>query len=58
VSSRELDRLRERLLLLGDPRDILAARDSLRRLLGPRMANSNARGETVRPMHRRGEPAA
>jgi len=34
VTGQDLDRLQQRLALTGDPRDILAARDSLRQLLG------------------------
>jgi hypothetical protein len=34
VNARDLDRLRARLAPAGDPRDVLAARDSLERLLG------------------------
>ena len=34
VAIRDVDRLRERLTLAGDTRDVLAARDSLHRLLG------------------------
>jgi hypothetical protein len=34
VTARDLDRLRARLATAGDPRDVLAARDSLERLLG------------------------
>jgi hypothetical protein len=37
VSSSELSTLRDRLTLEGDPRDVLAACDSLRRLLGIRL---------------------
>jgi hypothetical protein len=33
VTARDLDRLRARLAPVGDPRDVLAARDSLERLL-------------------------
>jgi hypothetical protein len=35
VTVGDLDRLYGRLALAGDPRDVLAARDSLKRLLGP-----------------------
>jgi hypothetical protein len=34
VSARDLDQLANRFLLVGDSRDVLAARDSLTRLLG------------------------
>jgi hypothetical protein len=34
VTPKELESLRERLTLQTDPRDLLAARDSVRRLLG------------------------
>jgi hypothetical protein len=34
VTARDVERLHERLTLAGDPRDVLAARDSLKRLLG------------------------
>ena len=36
VSSRDIERLRERLTLAGDVRDVLAARDSLAQILGLR----------------------
>jgi hypothetical protein len=34
IISHDVETLRERLTLAGDPRDVLAARDSLKRLLG------------------------
>jgi len=34
VNARDIDKLRERLVLAGDPRDVLATRDSLMQLLG------------------------
>jgi hypothetical protein len=34
VNAGDLDRLRVRLATAGDPRDVLAARDSLKRLVG------------------------
>lgn len=34
VSARDIDVLRERLVLRGDPRDVLKARDSVMRILG------------------------
>jgi hypothetical protein len=34
VSPRDLEAIRERYMLSGDERDVLAARDSLRQLLG------------------------
>ena len=34
VTPRDVETLRERLLLAADPRDILAARDSIKQLLG------------------------
>ena len=34
VTARDIDRLRERLTLAADTRDLLAARDSLKHLLG------------------------
>jgi hypothetical protein len=34
ATARDVDRLHARLTLAGDPRDILAARDSLKQLLG------------------------
>ena len=34
VTARDVERLHERLTLAGDPRDVLATRDSLKRLLG------------------------
>ena len=34
VSVRDIDKLRERLVLRGDPRDVLRARDSMIRILG------------------------
>ncbi len=37
VTPREVELLRERLTLAGDTRDILAARDSLKQLLGIRL---------------------
>lgn len=37
VTDREVETLRERLTLEGDARDLLAARDSLKRLLGLRL---------------------
>jgi len=33
-TARDIDRLHDRLALAGDPRDILAARDSLKKLIG------------------------
>ena len=37
VTARDIETLRERLTLSGDPRDILVARDSLKQLLGLRL---------------------
>ena len=34
VTPRDIERLQERLTLVGDPRDILAARDSLKQVCG------------------------
>ena len=36
TTAREIEQLRERLIMAGDPRDVLAARDSLMQLLGIR----------------------
>ena len=36
TTAQDIDKLRERLTMAGDPRDILAARDSLMQLLGIR----------------------
>ena len=39
VADRDVETLRERLALAGDARDMLAARDSLKQLLGLRLLN-------------------
>lgn len=40
VTAQDVDRLRARLALAGDPRDVLAARDSLKDVLGlPRLGS-------------------
>jgi hypothetical protein len=39
VSSRDVEVLRERLILAADPRDVLAASDSLKQLIGPRLVD-------------------
>jgi hypothetical protein len=40
VTVRDLETLEERLLMAGDARDVLAARDSVRQLLGTRLDNT------------------
>jgi len=36
ITVKDIEKLRERLTMVGDPRDVLAARDSLMQLLGVR----------------------
>jgi hypothetical protein len=40
ATAQDIERLHARLTLAGDPRDILAARDSLKQLLGIRLLGS------------------
>jgi hypothetical protein len=40
VTNRDVETLRERLAMAGDTRDLLAARDSVRRLLGIRLLDT------------------
>lgn len=49
VTARDLDRLHARLAPAGHPRDVLAARDSLKQLLGVSGLDTGELGSSVRP---------
>lgn len=40
VTGNDIERVHARLALMGDPRDLLAARDSIKRLLGVSLLES------------------